>query len=243
MYFGPQKILLSDIGLTSISAFLCGVVGSLWILLIVFMSGNLLSLQNTSTGMSQIFPFILSLTTFFGTCMSVMLNSLFLAMIQPNLYKNTRILQIQIWFFCVMSYFLFTPLYLILGKTDSTHLLFIFLIHTLFIVFWTHIIRELLNNYKYILVSLYGSFLSIFFLGGILFFIFRNNEIGEMLLFSLTLLLPLMLLCITFFVELFQYFYSAYYQFTNLDPLGNIFVRIEKEEQEKLQEESQKNII
>lgn len=64
-----------------------------------------------------------------------------------------------------------------------------------------------------------------------------------MLLFSLTLLLPLMLLCITFFVELFQYFYSAYYQFTNLDPLGNIFVRIEKEEQEKLQEESQKNII
>ena len=121
--------------------------------------------------------------------------------------------------------------------------MYIFLVHTLIVIFWTSIILELLNNYRHILIWVYGSFVWLFISMIITVMIFTSFTSWSAKLISLVVLLPVINFTVTFFKQLFELSYFYYYKFTNQDQLWDIFYQIEMEENELLREEEEKNSI
>ena len=106
-----------------------------------------------------------------------------------------------------------------------------------------NIILEVLNNYRHVLIGIYGSFIGIFFSSLIALWIFEKFPDGTAKMLSLIILLPVINLLITGFKNLFEFIYYHYTIYTNTDGLGDIFYQIEMEEKEALREEELKNSI
>jgi len=121
--------------------------------------------------------------------------------------------------------------------------MFVFLGHTILISFGTSIISEVLNNYRYVLTGIYGSFLGLFLSFIFTIFIFLSFSSGYARLLALLFLLPLIMTAMTFFKQVFELLYYKYNRFSNLDQLGDIFYQIELEEKERMKEQTQKEML
>ncbi|MDQ7022095.1 MAG: hypothetical protein Q9M97_00935 [Candidatus Gracilibacteria bacterium] len=192
---------------------------------------------------SSIFPLALSLITFIGTSLTIFLTYILLGMISPERYKRNLIIFGQISLFGILTYIFFTPLYIYFGLQSYQNIIYIFIIHTLIVTFGTSLILEIMNNYRHILIGVYGSFIGLFIASGISLLIFNSFPEGTAKLFSLIILLPLINFSVTFFKQLFEITYYKYYLATNHDQLGDIFYQIEMEEKEELRLEEEKNMI
>lgn len=249
MTFGPKKIELQDIALNSVWGFISGMIASIIILIIVFGSSSIISIPGAfeearlGLGTNGIFPFILSFITFIATTCMILLTYKILQMIRPEKYKKSMIIYGQISFFGILTYLFFTPVYIFTGMISYDDMMIIFIIHAITLSFGTSLIIEILSNYRYILTGLYGSFIGVFVTAMITIGIFSSFTSGYAKLLSLLVLLPIINTSIILFKQLFEWMYYKYNQFTNLDQLGDIFYQVEKEEQELLQEEEQKNSI
>jgi hypothetical protein len=158
-------------------------------------------------------------------------------------YKKNIIVSWQIAFFAFITYLFVTPVYIYTGLIDYNYIMYIFLVHTLIVIFWTSIILELLNNYRHILIWIYGSFVWLFVSIIITVLIFTSFTSWSAKLISLVVLLPVINFTVTFFKQLFELAYFYYYKLTNQDQLWDIFYQIEMEEKELLREEEEKNSI
>ena len=121
--------------------------------------------------------------------------------------------------------------------------MYVFLAHTLIVTFWTSIILETLNNYRYVLIWIYWSFVWLFISIAITVLIFTSLDTWIAKLISLVLLLPIINFTTTFFKQIFELLYFYYNKYTNQDQIWDIFYQIEIEEKEALKEEEEKNII
>jgi uncharacterized protein YacL len=119
----------------------------------------------------------------------------------------------------------------------------IFLFHTIIVTFATSIILEILNNYRYILIGIYGSFIGLFISIIVTMIIFSSFTSWFAKLISLVMLLPIINFTTTFFKQIFEFGYFYYNKYTNQDQLWDIFYQIEMEEKELLREEEEKNSI
>lgn len=250
MSFGPKKIVLTDVLINSLGALIAGFIGSLILLTIVFVSSKIISIPNTFSSArldeslrSPMFPFVLSFITFFTTMVSFFIATKVLHMTDPTRYKKSRIAYGQIGIFWILTYLCITPIYIFMGVINYDNIMLIFIIHCLILSFWTSLILEILNNYRYILVGYYWNFFALFVTSMMTVVLFISMPSGSAKLFSLLLMLPLILLGNTLFKGLFELLYYHYHNFSNTDPLGDIFYQIEHEEQEALREEALKNSI
>jgi hypothetical protein len=97
--------------------------------------------------------------------------------------------------------------------------MYIFLAHTFIVTFGTSIILEVLNNYRHILIGLYGSFIGLFMSIIITFSIFSSFSSGIAKMIALLLLLPLINFLTTFIKQVFEKLYYHYTVYTNKDGL------------------------
>lgn len=250
MSFWPKKIIFQDILVSSTWALIAGFLWSLLILAITFFSSWALDISGTFKksfqwvwDTSSIFPLILSLITFVWTSLTVFLTYILLWMINPERYKRNLIIFWQISFFWILTYIFFTPLYIYFGIQSYQNIIYIFIVHTLIVTFWTSLILEIMNNYRHILIWVYWSFIWLFLASWLSLFVFNSFPEWTAKLFSLIVLLPLINFAITFFKELFEITYYKYYIATNQDQLWDIFYQIEMEEKEELRLEEEKNMI
>ena len=250
MSFWPRKIVFQDILVSSIWALIAGFLWSLLILAITFFSSGALDIQTKFSNASlwvwdtsTIFPLALSMITFIGTSLTVFLTYVILWMINPERYKRNLIIFGQISLFGILTYIFFTPIYIYLGLQSYENILYIFIVHTLLVTFWTSLILEIMNNYRHILIWVYGSFIWLFLASWLSLMIFNSFPEGTAKLFSLIVLLPLINFAITFFKQLFEISYYKYYLATNTDSIWDIFYQIEMEEKEELRLEEEKNMI
>jgi hypothetical protein len=110
-------------------------------------------------------------------------------------------------------------------------------------IFWVNLIIEVLNNYRYVLVSVYWSFVWLFLTLIIISFIFSFFETSSATLVALLFLLPLINTLQVLFKWIFDFVYYHYNRITNLDQVWDIFYQIEVEEKQALREEEEKNSI
>jgi len=247
--FWPRQISTQELLLNAFSSLVAGILWSIIIILTLFLFGQVFwisesiassELWNPSTNM---FAFILSIIAFLGTSISVFLNYKFINLVNPERYKSNTIIYAQMAFFCVFSYIFITPLYIYAWVVSYENIMFVFLGHTILISFGTSIISEVLNNYRYVLTGIYGSFLGLFLSFIFTIFIFLSFSSGYARLLALLFLLPLIMTAMTFFKQVFELLYYKYNRFSNLDQLGDIFYQIELEEKERMKEQTQKEML
>jgi len=249
MSFWPQKISFPDILINSLWSLIAWVIWSIVILIITFILGDSINIPGTFKSSeiwletSSIFPLILSIITLIWTTLTAYLTYKLLNMTSEKRYKKNIIVSWQIAFFAFITYLFVTPVYIYTGLIDYNYIMYIFLVHTLIVIFWTSIILELLNNYRHILIWIYGSFVWLFVSMIITVLIFTSFTSWSAKLISLVVLLPVINFTVTFFKQLFELAYFYYYKLTNQDQLWDIFYQIEMEEKELLREEEEKNSI
>lgn len=251
MSFGPKKITIQEVFMNSLGSLIAWLIWSIIIAVIIFFLSsvvdviwefsNLEKVWNTQT--TTIFPLILSLITFFWTVITMFLTYFLLTVTNPERYKKSLVVIWQIAFFSVLIYSFATPVYIIVWLKSYEYIMYVFLFHTLILSFWVSILLEVLNNYRYILIWIYWSFIWLFIsiiLTSTIFFSFTSWYAK---LISLIVILPLINASMTFFKQLFELIYYHYYKYTSLDQLWDIFYQIELDEKEELREEEERNIL
>lgn len=247
MSFGPKKITIGDIALNSLGAMIAGFIGSILILIIVFATSSIISVPGTfeqarlGASTNSMFPFILSFITFIATMVTLVLSAILLHMTDPERYKKNLVTYGQLAFFGILTYLCMTPVYIYMGLSSYENIMIVFIIHCMMLSFGSSLILEILNNYRYILIWFYGSFIGLFFTVIITIILFSSMESGYVKLLSMLIMLPLINTTLVFFKWLFELIYFQYFRLTNLDGLGDIFYQIEQEEKEILKEEEEKN--
>lgn len=248
MSFWPRKILIWDIALNTLGALIAGFIGSIIILTIVFATSSIISIPATFDSArldgwsnNPMFPFILSFITFFSTMISFFIGTTILHMTDPIRYKKSTLAYGQIWIFAIITYICITPIYIYTGLINYDYIMIVFIIHCIVLALGTSLILELLNNYRYILVGFYGSFIWVFFTSIMTVIIFSSVESGKAKLLSLLIILPLINTSLTLFKWIFEMLYYKFHILSNTDIFWDIFYRLEQEEQEILREEEIKN--
>ncbi len=119
----------------------------------------------------------------------------------------------------IFLYILVTPLYVYINWVRPDFLIFAFLFHILLNVLATSLVSEILSSYRYVLLSLYGSFIG-FFVASILSVVFfMNLSNSKIALFSLMGVIVVINFVITLFRSLFEYVYYTIYTKTGTDHL------------------------
>jgi len=249
MSFWPRKIDFQSILINSLWSLIAWFIGSIVIVIITFFLSNSIPIVSNFEQSSiwlktgSIFPLILSIITLIWTTLTIFLTYIISNLTNWERYKRNIIIIWQIWFFAFLTYFFITPIYIYVWMQNYNYIMIIFLCHTLIVTFWTSIILEILNNYRYILTWLYWSFVWLFVSVIITILIFSCFNSWFAKLISLIILLPIINFCITFFKLLFEMLYFYYNKYTNQDQLWDIFYQIEMEEKELLKIEEEKNSI
>jgi len=248
MSSGPKKILLSDVAISALWWLISGFIWSIIIILVVFMASSFLSVPWTFEqarlvwgSTNSLFPFIFSFITLIASTITLLLWAKVLHMIDSQRYKSNSIIYWQLGFFALITYISMIPIYIYTGLISYDYIMIIFIIHVITLAFWSSILLEIMNNYRYILLGFYGSFIGLLFTCIIVVVLFNSIESGQAKLLSLLIIIPLVNTSIIFFKWLFELVYYHYHKFTNLDGLWDIFYAVEQEEKELLREEEQKN--
>ncbi len=250
MSFGPKEIHIKDIALNALGAMIAWFIWSILILIIVFATSSIVSIPGTFNqarldgwSSNPMFPFILSFITFIATTVSLFLSAILLHMTDGERYKKNRVIYGQLAFFGVLTYLLITPIYIYTGLLNYDNIMIVFILHSIILTFWSSLLLEILNNYRYVLTGFYGSFIALFFTSIFVIMLFSSMESGYAKLLSLLIMLPLINFCLSFFKWIFELAYYHYYKITNLDGLWDIFYQIQQEEEEELREEEMKNTL
>lgn len=251
MTFGPKKITFQDVLINSIWSLIAWIIWSIIIVVIVFFSYDLINMDVVSefdkskigTKISPIFPLFLSIITLIWTWITMILTYFLLILTGWGKYRKNMVILWQLAFFWFITYLFITPIYIYTWILSSDNIMYVFLAHTLLLAFWTSIIIETLNNYRYVLTWIYWSFIWLFFSIIITLLIFLSLPTGFAKLISLLALLPIINFSTVFFKSLFEFTYYHYNKYTNMDQLWDIFYQIELEEKERLREEEEKNSI
>jgi len=246
--FWPRNVKITDILITSAWGFISWIIWSVFLLFITFLVSGIIDVpgnfkqENLWFGWNTpIFPFVLSFITFIVSIVVSIITYNFLHLIDKERYKKTIIHLGQVSLFSIITYIFLVPVYVYIWMIDYKNIMYIFIIHVLIQTFWEVILLEILNNYRYILLGFYGSFVWLFLTWIVAFFIFSLFSEWYARLLSLILLLPLINWLIFFFKWLFELVYYKYFILTSKDNLWDIFEQIIQEEQEQLRDAINEN--
>ena len=244
-----KKLTFQNVLINSLWSLIAWIIWSIIILVITFFLSNIIPIVATFEEArawlktSWIFPLILSIITLIWTTITILLTYKIANLTAPERYRKNIIIFGQISFFAFITYFFITPVYILTWMQNYDNLMLIFLFHTIIVIFWTSIILEILNNYRYILICIYWSFIGLFISIIMTIYIFSSFTTWFAKLISLVILLPVINFSTTFFKQVFQLTYQYYNKYSNQDQLWDIFYQIEMEEKKLEKEEEEKNII
>ncbi len=249
MSFWPNKITIQEIAINSLGSLIAWLIWSIVIAIIVFFLSNVIDIvwefnkaERAWTNVNTILPLVLSLITLIWTSITVFLTYYLLTITSSQKYRKSIVIIWQIAFFSLLLYIFVTPVYIFLGFKSHEYIMHVFLFHTIVLAFWTSLILELLNNYRYVLIWIYWSFVWLFFSTFVTIMIFSSFTSWYAKLISLVIILPLINVMMTLFKQLFEFLYYHYCKYTSFDQLWDIFYQIEFREKESLREEIEKNI-
>ena len=249
MSFWPTKVDFKDAMINSFWSLIAGFIGSVSMILIIFLTSWFLdvpawfSQMETWVRTATIFPIFLSVITLIWTSIAMFLTYTFFNLTNPEKYKKNIIILWQIAFFVVFVYIFITPVYIVEWLKNYENIMNIYILHVLILSFGVSMLMEVLNNYRYVLLGLYGSFVWLFVSSIFTLWIFSSFSWSYAKLISLLIILPVANFLMTFFKHIFEMLYFYYNRYTNLDGLWDIFYQIELEEKEKLREEEEKNSL
>lgn len=244
--FWPPKIIYKDVLLNSFWSFIAWVIWSISLLIMVFTVSGFVDIQGNFNSKiwvatNMLFPFLMSLLALISWIITSISTYKFLNLLSKDKYKETSIHMTQIAIFSIIVYAFLWPAYIFTWIIDYNNIMYMFMFHMIMLTFWLSVIIEIMNNYRYVLTWIYGSFIAVFITVLFTIWLFSIFSWWFAKLMVLLFLFPLLNFLTTLIKESFQYLYFKYYKLTSLDPLWDIFSRIEDEENELLRKEEEEN--
>ncbi len=245
--FWPRKVDFIDILITSAWWFISGVIWSVVLLFSMIVMSGIIDIPLAWEQIlwfkwnNPVFPFVLWIIIFIVWAFIMSLNYYFLSLTDSMKYKRTLIHFWQISLFWIIIYLSFAPLYIYTWNIRYDYLMYVFIIHILILSFWTNLLLELLNNFRYILIWFYWSFIWLLSSWMIVFFVFSLFSTWYAKLITLLFIVPLITWLILFFKWIFELLYYSYFRFSWNDWLWDIFKKIEEEEEEALKQAINEN--
>jgi len=245
--FWPPKVVFSEVILNTFGAFIAWIIWSIALLIMVFSISSVIDVPATFASQkiwwatNMLFPFIMSLLALISGMITTISTYKFLNLLSKEKYKNTILHLWQIAFFSILVYIFVAPAYIYGWIIDYNNIMYVFILHMVILIFWTAVILEVMNNYRYVLTGIYWSFIAIFITLLFSIVIFSLFSWWFAKLMVLLFLIPLINSSITFIKEIFQLLYFKYYKYTWNDFLWDIFSKIEMEEEEMLKQEEEEN--
>jgi hypothetical protein len=222
---GPAEVDLVSVGLGTLGGIIAGFFGGLLSFVASYVFVGMTQVAGTG-----VYPYLLSLVAFFSIVLTVSTYFVFMRMLFPDKYRGAGLGFGQILLFCIFSYACVTPLYIAVGIMAPEQILTVFAIHVTLAVFGSSLVLEIVSNYRYVLLGVYGSFFGLFGSVVLTAAYFFGAQESARAIYSL-LALPVVIAGIMTFVRLlFEAIYSFLYRQVGIDPLGDIFERIEQEE-------------
>lgn len=246
-----KKDSFEVIWITSLWAMVAWLIWSIIILIFtifIWKYTNLFSLTVSKTAfwsfrVEPIYPIMMSVVTLIWTSITNILTYIILWKTNPENYKRNNVIFNQIMLLQILVYICIAPIYIILWLTSFDNIIICFIIHVLIVIFWINIILDILNNYRYVMIWIYWTFIWTFLTTIIALFIHSNFPTSNTKLTTLIFLIPLINFLIIFFKKIFELLYFHFYRFTWTDPIWDIFYKIKREEEENEKEKSNNNFI
>ena len=236
---GPPKVDIVGIGMMLLVSLVVGFLSSIGVVIFAF-----LSFGNFSLG-SGISPILLAMITFFALTISNMIYLWSVKWIFPHIYVWGRTTFIHASVFSIILYIIIAPLYLIVNSmiVDGSWILIAYIAHILLNIFGLEIVISVLSSYRYSLLSIYSSIVSLVITGSFLFFIYeKTNSDSSNALFVLLGLSMLAFLVATFMNFFIRFCYYKLYLATWSDPIGDVFAKVEEDAKE-LEKEAEKQLF
>lgn len=231
---GPRKTDLTYVGLIAIGSVVSGFIG--WVVTLLF----IFFFASKTTNAQGIYAYLFSMGGFFTSTITVFMTLWMNKVIAPDKYRQGITTFTQVAIFSILLYIFMLPLYIYLGAIDN-NVIYIFVGHVLLSILGNAIITEVLSNYRYVLLGLYGSFAGFLATAGIVTFFYLNTTNSKTALFGL-IGVVIVANCITHVIRaLLEFAYYQLYAATGSDKLGDIFYQIESEEKE-LVTQAKKNL-
>lgn len=246
----PNEVKFKDILVNCLWTFVAWVSWSILLLVFVLISSSFYDIRwefsstwDLTSTKNIFFPFFLSFITFVVTEIVLFSSYIFLTFTDPDKYERSHVTYVQIALISTLIYLFITPIYLYAGMVNYDNIMYVFVWHILILFFSLMVILEILNNYRYILVWLYASIVSILLTWSIAIIIFWFFDSGTAKLIALMFMLPLVNFLWVFFKGIFELVYYKYYKHTGSDNLGDIFRQMELEAWEQLKQATAENSI
>lgn len=171
---GPQKISFPAFVLKLLAGGGGGAVGAVILLVIFMLAGTILEpLTNTEAldagYVSPIFVFIVMIMVFLATTVSNILSVLLLGLTERGKYGKLSTAIYQVFIVSVVIFLLMVPVYFIAASGGVGLAGYAVALHIIISAMISALILEIVSNYKYSLVGVYGVGFSIVISGGVLF--------------------------------------------------------------------------
>lgn len=169
---GPPKITFPGFLLRILATGTGSSIGAIVLLLIFVLASSLLTpLVNAQAGdyVSPIFIFITIIMVFASTTIGNILSTLFLALTDRNRYKRKSSTIYQIFIVSILMFILMAPVYFLTASIDVSLVAYAIALHIIITAQVSILILEIVSNYRYSLVGLYGVAFSIILSAIVLF--------------------------------------------------------------------------
>ncbi|MFA6991766.1 MAG: hypothetical protein WC269_00575 [Candidatus Gracilibacteria bacterium] len=161
---GPPRITFSTFLLKVLAGGIGGSLGALILLVIFMLAATVLTPISGGQELeyvSPIFIFVLMVMVFVASTASNLLSVFLLSLTEKDKYTRTRSAIYQVFIVSIIIFLMMVPLYLLAANLDVKIAAYIVALHIILTAQLSAIILEIVSDYKYSLVGIYGVIFSI----------------------------------------------------------------------------------
>lgn len=170
---GPERISFATFLLRLIAGAAGGVAGGLLLLLMFILVSSVFepiaSLGEELSYISPIFTFILLMMIFISATVGNIAAVWLMGLVEREKYQKIPSTIYQIFVISLIIFLLLAPVYFITGTTDPAITAYVVALHVVISAQASALIMEIISNYRYSLVGVYGVTFSILVSAGVLF--------------------------------------------------------------------------
>lgn len=181
---GPASIGFTTFLLKLLSGCVGGAAGGLLILVVFLFTASFMQAQLTAEAISPIFIFLLMVMIFLGSTISNLLSVFLVSLTEREKYKRTKTALYQVFIMGVLIFLLMVPVYFITASTNIGLAAYAVALHIILSAQLSANILEIVSDYKYALVGVYGAAFSILVSAGTMFGMYAMIENPTILLFT-----------------------------------------------------------
>ncbi|MFH1284718.1 MAG: hypothetical protein ABIH78_03995 [Candidatus Peregrinibacteria bacterium] len=161
-----------------------GIVGTVILLVIFFLASSLLApLTTPDEYISPVFVFILLMMVFLSSTAGNLLSVFLLSLTERDRYKRVSSAIYQIFIISLIIFLLMAPVYFITASINISITAYAIGLHIILTAMTSALVLEIVSNYRYALLGVYGITFSILVSAGLMFGLAGVIESPTILLF------------------------------------------------------------